>query len=147
MSTLHYVDAQGVYLGGFGDGAAPPHGAVEVPEPPHGLATWVNGAWVWDQAAHDRQSMTLTFAQLLIGLVAEGWITEAEGEAWLAGTLPAAVLAVIGTLPAQAQFAAKARAARPSVVERLDPLVVALAAAQGKTEAQIDAFFTSYAAV
>ena len=147
MTTQHYVDAQGVYLGAFGDGATPPQGAVEVPAPPHGLATWANGAWVWDQAARDRQSMTLTFAQLLIGLVAEGWITEAEGEAWLAGTLPAAVLAVIGTLPAQAQFAAKARAARPSVVERLDPLVAALAAAQGKTDAQIDAFFTAYAAV
>lgn len=145
--TLHFVDANGLYLGGFGDGAEPPAGATEVPEPPHGGATWANGAWVWDAAAHARGDMSMTFAQLLIGLVAEGWITEAEGEAWLAGTLPAAVLAVIGTLPAQAQFAAKARAARPSVVERLDPLVAALAAAQGKTAAEIDAFFTAYAAV
>lgn len=89
----------------------------------------------------------LTFAQLLIGLVSEGWITEAEGEAWLAGTLPAPVLSLIATLPAEQQFAAKARAISPSVVIRTDPLVVALGAAQGKTDAELDAFFTMYARV
>lgn len=96
--------------------------------------------------AAQRAGMTLTFAQLLIGLVAEEWITEAEGEAWLAGTLPAAVLALIATLPAGQRFAARARAVRPSVVLRLDPLVVALAAAQGKSEAELDTFFATYAA-
>lgn len=89
----------------------------------------------------------LTFAQLLIGLVSEGWITEAEGEAWLAGTVPAAVNALIGTLPASQRFAAKARAVRPSIVVRADPLVNALGAAQGKTAEQLDAFFTLYAQV
>lgn len=93
-----------------------------------------------------RERMKLTFAQLLIGLVAEGWITQAEGEAWLAGSLPGPALAVIGTLPEQMQFAAKARALRPSEVIRLDPLVSALAAAQGKTPEQIDTFFMTYAA-
>lgn len=87
----------------------------------------------------------LSFAQLLIGLVSEGWITEAEGGGWLVGTLPAPVLAVIATLPAGQQFAAKARAIRPSAVVRADPLVAALAAAEGKTSAEIDAFFTTYA--
>lgn len=94
-----------------------------------------------------RISMSLSFAQLLIGLVTEGWITEAEGEAWLTGTLPAAVLSLIATLPAGQQFAAKARATAPSEVLRLDPLVASLGAAQGKTEAELDAFFTTYAAV
>lgn len=145
MTTQHYVDAQGAYLGGYGDGATPPAGATEVPEPPHGEAIWEGEAWVWDAESHARGAMTLSFAQLLIGLVSEGWITEAEGEAWLAGTLPAAVLAVIGTLPQGQRFAAKARAARPSIIERLDPLVAALAAAQGKTDAQLDAFFAGYA--
>jgi len=97
--------------------------------------------------AEARDIMRLTFAQLLIGLVAEGWISEAEGEAWLAGTLPAQVLAVIATLPAAQQFAARARAARPSIVARLDPLVGALAAAQGKSDAELDAFFAGYAAI
>jgi len=89
----------------------------------------------------------LSFAQLMIGLVSECWITEAEGEAWLTGTLPAPVLALIGTLPAGQQFPAKARALRPTVVERTDPLVSALGAAQGKTAAQLDTFFRTYAAI
>lgn len=90
---------------------------------------------------------SITFAQLMIGLVAEGWISEAEGEAWLAGTLPAPVVALIGTLPAPQQFAAKARASRPSEVLRLDPLVVSLGSAQNKTPEEIDQFFRTYAQV
>ena len=94
-----------------------------------------------------RAAMTLSFAQLMIGVVTEQWITEAEGEAWLAGTLPAAVLTVIDGLPADQRFAAKARALRPSVVLRSDPLVAAMGAAAGKTSAEIDAFFVTYGAV
>jgi hypothetical protein len=88
----------------------------------------------------------LTFAQLMIGLVSEGWITTAEGEAWLTGTLPAPVLALIGTLPAGQQFAAKARAIRPTLIERADPLVVMLGTAQGKEVEDMDNFFRKYAA-
>jgi hypothetical protein len=94
-----------------------------------------------------RATLTLTFSQLLIGLVAEEWITEAEGEAWLIGTLPAAVLTLISGLPEGQRFAAKARASRPSVVLRLDPLVVALATIQEKTPEQLDNFFLTYANV
>lgn len=94
-----------------------------------------------------RGGMRLSFAQLLIGLVEEGWITAADGDAWLAGTLPAPVTVLIATLPQAAQFPARARALRPSEVLRTDPLVAALALAQGKTDAQLDAFFRDYAAV
>lgn len=90
--------------------------------------------------------VSISFAQLLIGLVTEQWITEAEGEAWLAGTLPAAVLTVIDALPADQRFAAKARALRPSEVLRGDPLVASMGAAAGKTESEIDDFFRTYAA-
>lgn len=94
-----------------------------------------------------RASLKLSFAQLLIGLVAEQWITQAEGEAWLQGTLPAGVTALISTLPPEQQFPAIARAARPSEVLRLDPLVVALGAAQNKTTEEIDTFFQTYSGV
>ncbi|MEY4863804.1 MAG: hypothetical protein RLZ51_1899 [Pseudomonadota bacterium] len=94
-----------------------------------------------------RAAMSLSFAQLLIGLVSEAWMTEAEGEAWLAGALPAPITALIDTLPSEQRFAAKARALRPSVVERTDPLVLTLGAAQGKTPEQLDAFFTTYSQV
>lgn len=90
---------------------------------------------------------SITFAQLVIGLVAEGWITQAEGEAWLVGTLPAAVEAVINSLPLNHQFIARARATRPSEVLRSDPLVATLAAAQGKTPAQLDEFFRMYSLI
>lgn len=90
---------------------------------------------------------SMTFAQMLIGLVAEGWITEAEGEAWLTGTVPTAVSTLIGQLPEGQRFAARARAVRPSTVLRNDPLVLGLAALEGKTDGQMDAFFTTYSAV
>lgn len=89
----------------------------------------------------------ITFAQLLIALVGAGWITEAEGDAWLDGTLPAPVLGLIGTLPAGERFAARARAKRPSVILRADPLVNGLALAQGKTSAEIDALFIAASAI
>ena len=94
--------------------------------------------------ARERAAMSLTFAQLLIGLVTEGWISEFEGEQWLQGTLPPQVTALIETLPQEQQFPAKAHAARPSVVLRLDPLVVAMGAAQNKTPEEIDQFFRTY---
>lgn len=98
-------------------------------------------------AAVLRDMMTLSFTQLLIGLNAEGWLTTAEADGWLDGTLPAPVVALIASLPSDQQFAARARAKRPTVVERLNPLVVALAAATGKTDADLDAFFQAYATV
>lgn len=91
-----------------------------------------------------RPDLSLSFAQLMIGLVKEAWITEAEAEAWLAGTLPAALLAVIDTLPEDQRFPVKARAIRPSEVLRNDPIIAAMGFAAGKTEADIDAFFLTY---
>lgn len=90
---------------------------------------------------------TLTFAQLLIGLVERKWISEAEGDAWLTGTLPQAVLDAIADVPQEYRFRAKARALHPSTVLRNDPLVIALAASQGKSPDQLDTFFKIYAQV
>jgi hypothetical protein len=89
----------------------------------------------------------ISFAQLLIGSVMEGWITEAEGEAWIAGTLPAALLTLIATLPVEQRFAVKARALRPSIIVRADLLVNAFGQAKDKTPAEIDAFFIMCAAL
>lgn len=89
----------------------------------------------------------LSFAQLLIGLVGEGWISEAEGEEWLKGNLPPTVLAVIDQLPPNQRFVAKARATRPTEVVREDPLVNALASFAGKTPEELDQFFQMYSQV
>ena len=135
------------------DPAAVPDWAADWPE-----AGDAGPGWLWDGEGFepppepeppepDRSAMTLTFAQLMIGLVTEGWITEAEGDAWLDGTLPAPVLALIATLPEAEQFPARARAKRLIESHRLDPLVIGLALAEGKTDAELDAFFMTYAQV
>lgn len=91
---------------------------------------------------------SLSFAQLLIGLVSEQWITVEEGRAWRDRTgLPAQVQAVISLLPKEHQFAAETRALAPSEVLRSDPLVAAMGMAAGKTEEEIDDFFRKYAGV
>lgn len=97
-------------------------------------------------AQSQRQAMHLSFAQLLIGLVEESWITEAEGEAWLVGQLPEPVATLIASLPVEQRFPAKAKALRPFAVERLDPIVVAMGQAQGMTADDLDNFFRTYIA-
>lgn len=122
------------------------------------LPTEPQSSWVWTESGSlgisenpsvplVQSAQSISFAQLLIGLVAEGWITQEEGEAWLKGTLPPSVLATINLIPVEQQFAAKVRATSPSVVLRNDPLVEMMALAQGRTAAELDAFFTTYSAV
>jgi len=94
-----------------------------------------------------RAEMSMSFAQLLTGLVEEGWITEAEGGRWLEGKPPAAVNTLISQLPKEMRFRAKARATIPSTVLRNNDLVIALAQAEGKSPEEIDEFFRTYAAV
>jgi hypothetical protein len=92
------------------------------------------------------QTVQISFAQLIGGLVTEGWITKPEGQAWLRGTLPAPVSVLIAQLPEEQQIFAEARALNPTSVLLSDPLVQALAAMQGKTPAQLQAFFNTYGA-
>lgn len=94
--------------------------------------------------AESAQSRQLTFYQLLIGLVTEGWITEVEGEAWLTGNLPETVLKAIRDLPQDQQFTAKVHSIRPSVIYRNDVLVQALSEAKGKSSLEVDEFFIDY---
>lgn len=94
-----------------------------------------------------RAKMSLTRPQLLIGLVSEQWLTEEDGNLWLAGTLPAEIQAVIATLPAEQQFAARARAMTATTFPRVEPLVLALALVRGKTDEEMDTFFTTWSAI
>lgn len=103
--------------------------------------------YMWNKLLPVRQTMKLSFAQLLIGLVSEGWITEAEANDWMAGTLPVRVTDLIANLPAEQQFSARVRAMRPSEIVRTDPLVIALGASEGKSVEEMDQFFITYAQV
>lgn len=89
----------------------------------------------------------LSFAQLLIGLVTEGWITESEGDAWLGRVLPPPVVQLIAAMNPSERFAARAIALDPSVVLRDDPLLNSLAVAQNKSSADLDRFFVTYGSV
>lgn len=91
---------------------------------------------------------SISFSQLLIGLVSEGWITEEEGRAWRDRTgLPAAVQAVIAKLPQSHRFAAETRALAPSEVLRADSLVAAIGAEAKKSPEDLDQFFRIYSTV
>jgi hypothetical protein len=99
-------------------------------------------------AARARARMRLSFAQMMIGLVNEGWITPEEGRAWRDRVgLPPSAVALISSLPVEMQFAAETRALAASEILRSDPLVEALGAAESKTPEQLDQFFTTYAQV
>jgi len=101
-----------------------------------------------DPIIAERAAMTLTFSQLLIGLVSMKWITEVEGETWLKGNeLPAEVTAMIAGLPVEQRFPAKARALRMSVADRMDPLVLALAQGRGVPPEDMDVFFQTFGKV
>ncbi len=106
-----------------------------------------NGATVIDELVQS-SIPDLSFAQLLIGLVSEQWITIEEGRAWRDRvSLPAQVKAVIDALPIEQQFVAETKALAPSIILRSDPLVSAMAAAAGRSEAEIDEFFVKYSGV
>ena len=86
--------------------------------------------------------------QLLIGLAAKGWITPEEAlAAATAGTPPAVIEGVFTSLPAEQQLAARITWARMTTVLRTDPLVPLLAATKGQSNADVDEFFRTYAAV
>jgi hypothetical protein len=142
-ARLEYMDAARTIIAGHIDEN---HSVVIEPGHPHWDEAVRLTTEIFTETSPNRPPVPdLTFAQLLIGLVGEGIITRAEGEAWLAGKLPAGIRALIDTLPDAAQFPAIARAQRPSVVQRLDDLVVALAQSRGMDDAALDAFFTAYA--
>lgn len=89
----------------------------------------------------------VSHAQIIAVLILAGIITEAEGVAWITGTLPAAVEAMIATLPADQRVIARLRAIRPTSVIPTDPLVAALAAAQGQGVADLIVLFQTAAAL
>lgn len=136
----------------WADGDTAPAGLTAITVAP---GVRVAPGWTWDGTDFVdptppppvRIPQEMTFAQLMIGLVTMGWITEAEGELWLTGTVPPNVSALINSLPQNQRFAAKARASRPSVVQRNDSLVLSLAQMQGVTSEQLDQFFTTFSQV
>lgn len=83
----------------------------------------------------------ISFAQLLIGLVNRGWITEQEGLEWLSGTPPSRINTVINGLPEELRFKATARTLRPTDIDPDDFLVNMLVMQQELSPQQKHEFF------
>lgn len=84
---------------------------------------------------------SVSLAQIVTILIEDAFLTEAEATAWMAGTLPTAVSALIDTLPADQRVYARLRAARPTDVRAADPLILALAEGMQADEAAIIDWF------
>lgn len=71
--TLYFVDGEGRYLGGF-DGAEPPEGAIEVPEPPsHASHIWSGTAFLPPALTEEqaREAYKVTRAALVAAIVVD----------------------------------------------------------------------------
>jgi hypothetical protein len=75
-------------------------------------------------------------------MAVEGIITESEALAWVSsGTVPAAMDALVESLPEGEQFAARMLLAGATVFERNHPLVDVLGAAHGMSSEDMDELF------
>ena len=92
MTTTHFVDGQGKYLGGFGDGAEPPTGSIEVPAPTHGFDTWDGTAWNTPVPSTDPRDYPLTKRQWF-------WLADANGLAGHLDTIAASLKADPDLIP------------------------------------------------
>lgn len=125
-----------------------PEGTTKVPLKPGAYYDWDGTKWVKGEESPPPVPESISFAQLVIGLVSEQWITVEEGRAWRDRvSLPQAVQTLITSLPVEQQFIAETKALTPSIVLRSDPLTLALAASTGRTEEEIDNFFIKYSQV
>jgi len=122
MSTTHYSDAQGNYIGGFGDGATPPAGAIERPAPNAASDTWNGSAWVADPAVARGR------------MIVSKW--QAKEALRLSGLLEAATAAV-NAADARTQLAWS----EVQQFERNSPTIAALAGVLGLSDAQVDDLF------
>lgn len=74
--TKYFVDINGNYIGGF-DGASPPIGSIEVPNPPQdGRQKWVNNAWA---ALNPALNTTVDQERLNAALTEPGSVVRALG--------------------------------------------------------------------
>ena len=86
MTTTHYVTEAGAYIGGFGDGAVPPEGAIEVKCPPnHASQLFVDGNWQAYTPSKEEQSAKrqVSYASEADPLFFKWQAGEATEEEWL----------------------------------------------------------------
>ena len=106
-----------------------------------------NLEWVTDATAATQEIPSITRLQFLIAAAGAGILTPAEAEESSLGNIPAPIQAVFDTLSPADALGARIVWRTMTKIERNEPLVAAVAAAQGMTSEQVDAFFLSAAAI
>ena len=132
MTTTHYSDAQGNYVGGFADGAQPPEGAIERPAPPRADAVWGGSGWAVPQSPQPtleegRGAAFLERVPFLLGLLGMGKITDSIADEASDGSWPSAWDSDIASLPLADRMAVKALWKKADTVEYYGPFTTTLA--------------------
>ena len=132
MTTVHYSDAQGNYVGGFADGAQPPEGAIERPAPPRADAVWGGSGWAVPQSPQPtleerRGAAFLERVPFLLGLLGMGKITDSIADEASDGSWPSAWDSDIASLPLADRMAVKALWKKADTVEYYGPFTTTLA--------------------
>ena len=89
----------------------------------------------------------ITARQLILGLLGDGRISEAEAEAWTQGTLPPAIDAAVLGLPDGQRVQARITLRAMGEAHRADALTAVLAAATGLDDAALDDAFRRWSAL
>lgn len=127
-----------------------PNATVFEAGPEHGIGYIDDGGgnWIAPDPVPDPIPHEVSRYQIMTGLAVAGWITEQEAlDALETGARPAAVEGVIVALPEDQRFAARMKWAGFRAAYRDDPLVLALAQAEGKTPGEVDDFFRLCASI
>jgi UDP-glucose 6-dehydrogenase len=89
----------------------------------------------------EREQASVSRDYLLIKANEFGWFTEAECVAWIGGTLPQDVSALIDTFPENERSKLRLSALRQETVPRETPLILAIMNLRGVTEDQMDSVY------
>lgn len=88
-----------------------------------------------------RAAASLPRCDAVLAAVSAGMIPAAEAGEAARGQIPPSLAAIFSALPTEMQLEAEVRWSGSTVIERANPILSALAQAQGITEAQLDALF------
>lgn len=88
-----------------------------------------------------RASASMTRANLVLAAVTARIIPEADAAAAARGEITASIQALIDQMPTERQLEAVVRWAASIVIDRTNPILTALAASMGLTDAQLDQLF------
>ena len=104
--------------------------------------------WQWTvrpmtgaEVAGVRSGAEMTRSDFIIAAVMSGIIAAADGEAAARGEVPPGLAPLIDAMSPEERFMARIRWGAATRINRMDPLILTLAASLGVTDNQLDALF------